>query len=147
MKEEKRIKIKKWILLAEAVAGVVIAVIGWNVDIDYYSSMIFACGFGFASAAVSQIIRIIYWTSPKRKQEFEKRKQEAHINAVDERRQHIREKTGYVTNQITAVSLFILLVILAWLHVEAWIIVMILLIFVLQNIVWAIVFRRLEKRM
>lgn len=144
MKTDKRTKIT---LIIEAVVGVVIAVIGWNINIDYYSSLIFAAGVGLASGAVSQIIRIIYWTSPKHEQEFEARKQEAHINTVDERKRHIREKAGYITNQITAIVLMILMVILALLHVEAWIIGMVLLIFLFQWIVWTITFHRLEKRM
>lgn len=147
MKDDKRTKIKIITLIIEAVVGVVIAVIGWNTKIDYYQSLIFASGFGLASGAVSQIIRIIYWTSPKHKQEYEARKQEAHINAVDERRRHIREKTGYITNMVTAIALMIIMVILAWLHVEAWIVAMVLLIFLFQCIVWTIAFHRLEKRM
>ena len=144
MKDDKRTKMA---LIIEAVVGVVIAVIGWNTDIDYYSTLIFASGVGLASGAISQMIRIIYWTSPKHKQEYAARKQAAHINAVDERRQHIRERTGYVTSQIMAVTLFLLAVILAWLHVETWIMGMVLLIFLFQCVAWTIVFHRLEKRM
>lgn len=147
MKDDKRKRIKRITLIIEAVVGVVIAVIGWNINIDYYSSLIFASGVGLASSAVSQIIRIIYWSSPKHEQEYEARKQEAHINAVDERRQHIREKTGYVTLQITAVSLVLLSVILAWLHAESWVILLIFFIFLFQCVVWTIVFHRMEKRM
>ena len=144
MKDDNRTKIT---LIIEAVVGVAIAVIGWTVNIDYYSSLIFASGVGLASGAVSQIIRIIYWTSPKHKQEYEEKKQEAHINAVDERKRHIREKAGYITYQITAIALMILMFILALLHVKAWIVEMILAIFLLQLVVWTIVFHKLEKRM
>ena len=144
MKDDKKTKIT---LIIEAVVGVVIAVIGWNSSIDYYSSLIFAAGVGLASGAISQIIRIIYWTGPKHKQEYEARKQEAHINAVDERKRHIREKAGDITNKITMIALMILMVILALLHVKAWIVLMVLAIFLFQWIVWTITFRRLEKRM
>ena len=143
MKEVK----KMWIFTVEAIVGAVIAVVGWNINMDYYSSLIFASGFGLFSGAVAQIIRIIYWNSPKHEQEYEARKQEAYINIVDERKQHIREKAGNVTNQIMAVSLLILGVILAWLHVDTWIIGIVFLIFLFQCIVWTIVFRRMEKRM
>lgn len=81
------------------------------------------------------------------KQEYEARKQEAHINAVDERKQNIRERTGYVTYVVMAITLPILSFILALLHVEAWIIGMVLLIFLFQCVVWTIAFRRTEKRM
>ena len=144
MKDDKRTKIT---LMIDAVVGVALAVIGWNTDIDYYSSLIFASGVGLASGAVSQIIRIIYWTSPKHKKEYEARKQEAHINAVDERKRHIREKAGYIVYQITAIALMVLMVILALLHVKAWIVEMVFAIFLFQLVVWTVVFHRLEKRM
>lgn len=144
MKDDKRTKMT---LTVEAVVGVVIAIIGWNSSIDYYSSLIFAAGVGLASGAISQIIRIMYWNSPKHKQEYETRKQEAHINAVDERKRHIREKAGDITNKITMIALMILMVILALLHVKAWIVLMVLAIFLFQWIVWTVAFHRLEKRM
>lgn len=143
MKEVKKMRV----LIIEAIVGAVIAVIGWNINIDYYTSLIFAAGVGLAAGSVSQIIRIIYWTSPKHEQEYEARKQEAHINAVDERRQHIRERTGYVTYVVMAITLPVLSFILALFHVEAWIIGMVFLIFLFQCVVWTIVFRRVEKRM
>lgn len=143
MKEVKKIRI----LIVEAIVGAVIAVIGWNINIDYYMSLVFACGFGLSFSSIVQIIRLIYWNSPKHEQEYEARKQEAHINAVDERKQHIRERAGYVTCQVMTVILPILLFILALLHVEVWIIWMVLLIFLFQCVVWTIAFRRIEKRM
>lgn len=143
MKEIKKMRI----LIVEAIVGAAIAIIGWNINIDYYTSMIFAAGVGLASAAVSQIIRLIYWNSPKHEQEYEARKQEAHINAVDERKQRIRERTGYVTYQIMAVTLLILSFILGLLRAGVWMILMVLFIFLFQCIVWTIVFHRMEKRM
>ena len=138
---------KMWILIAEVIIGTVIAIIGWNINIDYYTSLIFASGVGLAFSAATQIIRIIYWNSPKHEQEYEVRKQEAHINAVDERKRHIREKTGYITYQIMTVVLLILLTVLAWLQVEVWVMVMMLAVFLCQCIVWTVVFHRMEKRM
>ena len=143
MKEVKKMRV----LIIEAVVGAVIAVIGWNIDIDYYMSLVFACGFGLSFSSIVQIIRLIYWNSPKHEQEYEARKQEAHINAVDERRQHIRERTGYVTYVVMAITLPVLSFVLALFHVEAWIIGMVLLIFLFQCVVWTIVFRRIERRM
>ena len=144
MKETK----KMWIFLIDIVIGALLAFVGWvNIKNEYYSSLLFATGFALAFSAIAQIVRLIYWNSPKHEQEYEARKQEAHINAVDERKRHIREKAGYVTYQIMTVALWLLIIILAWLHVEVWIMGMILSIFLFQCIVWTIAFRRLEKRM
>ena len=144
MKETK----KMWIFLFYIVIGIFLAVVGWvSIKNEYYSSLLFAMGFGIAFSAVVQTIRLIYWNSPKHEHEYEARKQEAHIDAVDERKRHIREKAGYVTYQIMAVAFMIIVIILALLHVEVWIIGMIFLLFCFQCIVWTIAFHRLEKRM
>ena len=144
MKETK----KMWIFLLDIVIGALLAFVGWvNIKNEYYSSLLFATGFALAFSAAVQIIRLIYWNSPKHVKEYEAKKQEAHIDAVDERKRYIREKAGYVTYQIMTISLLIFMTILAWLHVEVWIMGMILAIFLFQCIVWTIVFHRLEKRM
>ena len=80
--------------------GVVLIVIGLVVQIDYYSSMIFAAGCGMAFASVVHLGRLVYWQNPKREAEYAARKQEAHINLVDERKQYLRMKAGYITYQI-----------------------------------------------
>ena len=144
MKETK----KMWIYLIDIVIGAMLAFVGWvNIKNEYYSSLLFATGFALAFSAAVQIIRLIYWNSPKHVEEYEAKKQEAHIDAVDERKRHIREKAGYITYQFMAIALMIIMIILALLHVEAWIIGMLFLLFCLQCSVWIIVFRRLEKRM
>ena len=144
MKEVK----KMWIFLLDIVIGALLAFVGWvNIKNEYYSSLLFATGFALAFSAAVQIIRLIYWNSPKHMKEYEEKKQEAHIDAVDERKRHIREKAGYVTYQIMTISLLIFMTILAWLHVEVRIMGMILAIFLFQCIVWTITFHRLEKRM
>lgn len=104
-------------------------------------------GCGIASSMIVQICRIIYWQNPKRQTEYEKKKQEAHINSIDERKQYIRMKAGHVTYQIMTISLLILSFTLALFRVEAWIIAMIFLLFVFQWIIGIIVYRILEKRM
>ena len=144
MKETK----KMWIFLLDIVIGALLAFVGWvNIKNEYYSSLLFATGFALAFSAAVQIIRLIYWNSPKHVKEYEAKKQQAHIDAVDERKRYIREKAGYVTYQIMTISLLIFMTILAWLHVEVRIMGMILAIFLFQCAVWTIVFHRLEKRM
>lgn len=131
----------------EILAGMGLICVGFLVKIDYYSTMIFSMGVGIMAASIVQIIRIAYWQNPKRYAEYEAKKKEAHINSVDERKQYLRMKAGHVTYQIMTFSLLILSLILALIRVEAWIIAMIFLLFVLQWLAGVIVFRILEKRM
>ena len=77
--------------------GVVLIGGGLILQIDYYSAMLFAMGSGLAFSSIANTIRIVYWQSPRRQDEYERRKQEAHINSIDERKQYLRMKTGHVT--------------------------------------------------
>lgn len=131
----------------EILVGIGLVCVSFFVKADYYSTMIFSMGVGIMAASIVQIIRITYWQNPKRYAEYEAKKKEAHINSVDERKQYLRMKAGHVTYQIMTFSLLILSLILALIRVEAWIIAMIFLLFVLQWLVGVIVFHMLEKRM
>lgn len=114
---------------------------------DYYSTMVFSMGFGLIAASVAQIIRITYWKNPKRQEAYEAKKQEAHINSVDERKQYLRMKAGHITYQIMTLLLLILSLILALIRVDVWVIAMIFLLFVVQWVIGIIVYRILEKKM
>ena len=114
---------------------------------NYYSAMLWAMGIGLVVASIVQLVRIIYWENPKRNKEYEAKKREIHINSVDERKQYLRMKAGHITYQIMTFSLLILSLILALIRVDAWVIAMIFLLFVLQWLIGLIVFRLLEKKL
>ncbi len=59
----------------------------------------------------------------------------------------MRMKAGHVTYQIMTVSLILLAFVLALLRVEAWIIGMVFLLFIVQYAVGTAVYRILENRM
>lgn len=138
---------EKKLFVIEILVGIGLVCVGFFVKVDYYSIMIFSMGVGIMAASIVQIIRITYWQNPKRYKEYEAKKKEAHINSVDERKQYLRMKAGHVTYQIMTFFLLILSLILALIRVEAWIMAMIFLLFVLQWLIGDIVFRILEKRM
>ena len=131
----------------DILVGIGLVCVSFFVKADYYSTMIFYMGVGIMVASIVQIFRITYWQNPKRYAEYEVKKREAHINSVDERKQYLRMKAGHVTYQIMTFSLLILSLILALIRVEAWIIAMIFLLFILQWLVGVIAFHMLEKRM
>lgn len=140
MREKKR-------LVIEIIVGIALIGIGIVIQIDYYSNMIFAMGFGLSFSAMVQMVRIIYWQRPIHQIEYERKKKEAYINKVDERKQSIRAKAGQIVCQIMTFFLLFLSFLLALFRVEAWIIGMIYLLFILQWVLGVVVFRILEKRM
>lgn len=133
--------------IIEILISVILISMSFLVKSNYYSTMLLSMGIGIMVASAVQLIRIIYWENPKRNKEYEAKKQEAHINCVDERKQYLRMKAGHITYQIMTFSLIILSLILALIRVDAWVIAMIFLLFILQWVVGVIVFRMLEKKM
>lgn len=133
--------------IIQFVIGVVLIGGGLILQIDYYSAMLFAMGCGLAFSSIANTIRIVYWQSPRRQDEYERRKQEAHINSIDERKQYLRMKTGHVTCQIMTIFLILLAFVLALFRVEVWISGMIFLLFIFQWAVGTMVYRILENRM
>lgn len=127
--------------------GVILIGSGLLTPFDYYSTMLFAMGCGLAAGAIAQIIRMIYWQNPKRQAEYEEKKREAHINSIDERKQYLRMKAGYVAYQIMTILLLLIAFILALFRAEAWVIGMIFSLFIFQWVVGTVAYRILEKRM
>lgn len=133
--------------IIQFVVGVILIGGGLLTQFDYYSTMLFAMGCGLASSSIVQIVRIVYWQNPKRQAEYEEKKQEAHINSIDERKQYLRMKAGYVAYQIMTIFLLLIAFILALFRAETWVIGMIFSLFIFQWVVGTAVYRILEKRM
>ena len=136
----------KKLFIFEILISAILIGVSFLVKSNYYLTMFFSMGIGIMVASAVQLIRIIYWKNPKRNKEYEEKKQEAHINSVDERKQYLRMKAGHVTYQIMTFSLLILSLILAFIRVEAWVTAMIFLLFIFQWAIGIIVFRVLEKK-
>ena len=136
----------KKLFIFEILISAILIGVSFLVKSNYYLTMFFSMCIGIMVASAVQLIRIIYWENPKRNKEYEEKKQEAHINSVDERKQYLRMKAGHVTYQIMTFSLLILSLILAFIRVEAWVTAMIFLLFIFQWAIGIIVFRVLEKK-
>lgn len=125
---------------------IVFVLIALYTDFGYYSTLLFACGYGIILNSILHIISLMYWQNPKRRTAYEKKLQEEHINKVDERKQYLRMKSGYITYQIMTFALLILSFILALFQVNTWFITIVFLTFIFQWIVSIIVTYTLEKR-
>ena len=127
--------------------GVVLIAVGLVMRVGYYDTMVLSAGFGLASAGLVHLLRVIYWQAPQRQEEYLARRQEAHINAVDERKQFLRMKAGHIAYQIMLVVLFVVALVLALARAEAWVILLVFLLTVFQWAIGVVIFRVLEKRM
>lgn len=134
-------------LVIEFVIGILLAGAGLAMQIDYYSTMVFAMGCGLAGGAGHNMVRILYWTRPERRADYEERKREERIDRLDERKQYMRMKAGQVSMQIMLCVLLLLDLVLALFRVQTWVIGMIALLFLLLCTSYNAVYRLLEKRM
>lgn len=133
--------------LISLTVGMILVGIGLTTNFDYYSKLILMAGFGLACGEAVHALRLLYWKSPKRHEEYEAKKEEARINSIDERKQFLRMKSGHITYQIMVFVLLFLALALALFRTDSWIIGMVFLLFVFQYVTGIIVFRILEKRL
>ncbi len=113
----------------------------------YYGNMVFWLGFGMVCAESVQLIKYCWWRAPARKDAYEAKQQEAHINAVDERKQMLRMRAGWLSNQIMFFVLLVLDLVLALLKAPAWVILILFVLWISQYIIGVVIYHHLEKRM
>ena len=133
--------------LIDILLGIVLLTSSFFLKNEYYSSMLLAGGIGLGAASLVNMLRISYWESPKNREKYELRKQEAHINSVDERKQYLRMKSGHISYQLMCLILFVLAFALALFKAPAWVIAMVFLLSVSQYLLGIAVFHWLEKRL
>lgn len=137
-------KIKSFLICI--LAGVVFIAAGFLVKEDYNATLLCSIGFGLIFSSAAGLGRIFYWSRPSRQAEYNARKEEWHINMIDERKQYIRAKSGQIAYQIMTFVLLSISFILAVFQAEPWIIAMLFGLFIFQYIIGIVVFKRLEKQ-
>ena len=78
-------------------AGVVMIAVGLKLDIEYYSTLIFAIGVSFAANAVARIAGHWYHMRHKNREKYEEKLRQQQINLKDERKIQLRWRAGYIT--------------------------------------------------
>jgi len=133
--------------IIEIVIGILFAGAGLLTKFDYYSTLIFAIGCGILSSSIVQLIRIVYWQNPKRNSEYQAKLLESHISKVDERKQYLRMKAGYLTYQIMAFATLSVSFVLALFRANPWVTGMMFLLFLLHWIIGIVIYQVLEKKL
>ena len=138
-------KIKSFIICILAGAAFISA--GFLVKEDYNSTLLCSIGFGLIFSSAVAIGKNFYWSRPSRQEEYNARREEAHINMIDERKQYIRARSGQISYQIMTFVLLGLSFILAVFRADPWMIAVVFGLFIFQYIIGVAVFKCLEKRM
>ncbi len=143
MKKKKTVTVITF--FCELCVAIALAIFGLSMQTDYYSALVFAMGCGLGGGALTQLVRIAYYNRPAHRAEYEKKNQVAHIALVDERQQLIRAKACQKTYQVMVIAILVLDFVLALLHVEAWVILLVLLLFIMQILCYMIFHYTLQK--
>ena len=88
-------------------AGMVIMVVGLKLDIEYYSTLLFAVGFAFVSNGNVRVVRNWYHMRPKKKKKYQEKLHQQQINIKDERKIQLRHHAGYIAWAATMVLCFV----------------------------------------
>lgn len=137
----------KIILGIYIIIGIVLLVIGITVHIDYYSTLIFAMGFGLTFSSVMQLVRFYHNTRPETIDAYREKIHQQQINLKDERKIQLRNRAGYLTWAVTMILCFIASFIAAILRTEPWLVFLLAGIGVVEYLGAAIIYKYLSKKM
>lgn len=140
-------KIDKIILGIYNVIGIAMIIIGAVMNVDYYSSMIFAMGVGMTTNSCMQFFRYYHNTRPENVDAYQKKLKEQQIELRDERKVQLRNRAGYLTWAITMIGCFVAAFIAALFRTEAWIIGLLTGLAIAEYIAAMIIYKFLCKRM
>lgn len=125
------------------VIGIAMVVIGVTIEVDYYSPMIFAMGFGLTFSSVLQFVRYYYNTRPENVEAYRKKVHQQQIDLKDERKVQLRNRAGYITWVITMAACFAGAFIAAVLRADSWVIGVLAGIAITEYIVATIIYKYL----
>lgn len=129
------------------VIGIAMIIIGAVMNVDYYSSIIFAMGVGMTTSSCMQFFRYYHNTRPENVDAYQKRLKEQQIELRDERKVQLRNRAGYLTWAITMTGCFAAAFIAALLRAEAWIIGLLTGFAIVEYVAATIIYQYLCKKM
>lgn len=140
-------KSDKAVLTIYTIIGVVLMAIGLTIDIDYYSSLIFAMGFAMVCNSVAQFLRFHHNMKPENQEKYREKLRQQSIDLKDERKVLLRNRAGYITWQISMVACFIAAFVAALFRMNVWIVGVLFSAAVLQYIAALVIYKYLCRMM
>ncbi len=140
-------KSNKIILSIYIVIGIALVIIGVNIQVDYYSSMISAMGVALVFSSTLQFVRYYHNTRPGNVEAYREKMHEKEIDLKDERKIQIRSRAGYISWAITMVTCFAASFIAALFHAGTLIVCVLFIAAVAEFILASMIYRYLCKKM
>lgn len=127
--------------------GAVLMAVSLAIRSDYYSNLVFWMGFGTLVAEGVHLARQMWWQAPSRQAAYQAKRRQDHIDAVDERKQMLRMRAGWLCNAVMSFVLLFLGLLLALLQAQAWVIAMVFALLVFQYILGILIYHNFEKKL
>lgn len=127
--------------------AIALVIIGVTIQVDYYSSMIFAMGFALIFSSILQFLRYYHNTRPENVEAYRKKVRQQEINLKDERKIQLRNRAGYISWAVTMVACFIASFIAALFRAGTLIVCILAGVAVAEYILATIIYRYLCKKM
>ena len=89
------------------VAGMVMMAVGLKLDIEYYSTLLFAIGFSFMTNGLVRVVGNWYHMRPENREEYQEKLRRQQINLKDERKMQLRWRAGYIAWSVTVILCFV----------------------------------------
>lgn len=142
MKKSDKITFGIYIIL-----GIALIMIGIRIQIDYYSTLIFACGVGMTASSIVQLLRFYHNTRPENIEAYEEKLRRQSINLKDERKIQLRNRAGYLTWFIVMAGCFVGSFVAAVVHAGSLIVGILAGAAVTQYIIATIIYKYLCRKM
>lgn len=142
MRKSEKITLELFIIF-----GILLIFIGTRINVDYYSSLIFAIGVALAFNSIMQFLRVWHNTRPENIEAYKEKQRQQSINLKDERKIQLRNRSGYITWEISMILFFVASFVASLFRANSIIVVSLFIIGVLEYIVATIIYKYLCKRM
>ena len=87
------------------VAGMVMMAVGLKLDIEYYSTLLFAIGFSFMTNGLVRVVGNWYHMRPENREEYQEKLRRQQINLKDERKMQLRIENAKLLLKNTDLSI------------------------------------------
>ena len=142
MKKSDKIMLGIYIIL-----GIALIMISIRIRIDYYSTLIFACGVGMTASSVMQFLRFYHNTRPENIEAYEEKLRRQSINLKDERKIQLRNRAGYLTWFIVMAGCFVGSFVAAVVHAGSMVVGILAGAAIAQYIIATIIYKYLCRKM
>ena len=89
------------------IGGIVMMAVGLKLDIEYYSTLLFAIGFSFVTNGLVRAAGNWYHMRPENREEYQEKLRQQQINLKDERKMQLRWRAGYIAWSVTVILCFV----------------------------------------